>query len=110
MPSPEHAVSLVLIAIHWTPLALATWLWPLRPRPSVGSALALIVCIPSALIVVACLFVFTDVEARSATAGHAAGWYLIFSVITLGVVPAIVLSAHLMAGRLAGWALRRRAA
>ncbi len=100
-----------LVAIHWTPLAIAAWRWPLRKLDwSFGSALAVLPCALAWLIVLFCLLIFTDVREHGFATGHAAGWYVIFSLMTLGALPLSVIGAHVLAGRLAGYWIRRRAA
>lgn len=103
----EFNLAAVLLAIHWVPLVLAAWLWPLRLQISFGSLVLLVLSVASWLIVLIGLLVFTNVREVAATAGHAAGWYMIYGVLSLGLIPALVIAAHVLAGRFAGLLIRR---
>ncbi|MEM9169179.1 MAG: hypothetical protein AAGC56_05955 [Pseudomonadota bacterium] len=107
--SGAFGFSAVLIAIHWIPLVIAAWLWPIRrPRGLIGKILKVAGGVLVWPFVLFSLSIFTDAEERAATAGHAAGWYLIFSMLTFGVIPAIFIAVHVVAGRFAGLWIRAR--
>lgn len=106
-----HAVLIavaIILAIHWAPLLLAAWRWPLRRSDwSILSALKMILGVVCWLIVVICLPIFANAHANGSGTGSPAGWYIIFSVATFGVVPVLIISAHIYAGRSAGYWYRR---
>lgn len=106
MFDPELKITAVLIAIHWIPLLFAAWVWPLKKLDlSISSALALVFSILAWMIVLISLFLFFDVKAN----GRPMTWfaaYLIYSMMTLGVVPLILILIHVFAGRLAGYWMR----
>ena len=110
--SLEFSITAVLIGIHWGPLLLAAWLWPLRKlNVSISSAVTLVFTILAWIIVAVCLLLFFDVRANGRNmTGFAA--YLIYSVMTFGVLPIGLVAIHVFAGRSAGlWIgslLRRR--
>ncbi|MEM8935073.1 MAG: hypothetical protein AAGC77_01540 [Pseudomonadota bacterium] len=103
----EYGIAAVLLAIHWGPLLLAAWLWPLRKISlSIISILTLIVCLPCGLLVLAGLIIFTDVNYTAQ--GNGITWYMIYSIMSLGLIPATMILAHIMTGRLAGYVMRKR--
>lgn len=106
LSSGEWGFLIGLLAIHWVPLLVSMWLWPIRePTRSIASVLSLIVGLASWIIVLSCLFVFTDVKSGGNMTGAAA--YIIYAVVSLGMVPVVIIFAHVMAGRFAGFAVRR---
>jgi hypothetical protein len=105
--SSEFNLAASLIGVHWAPLLLAAWLWPLKPFSwSFGSILAYTASLVSCLIVLIFGFIFLDVR-NSAGTGSGASWYLIYSMMTLGLVPISVIAIHVLAGRFAGFFVRR---
>lgn len=107
--SGEWTLVLLLFAVHWGPLLLAMWLWPLKELTlSVKSAFAVLLSVASCIIVFICLFIFTDVKSGGNMTGAAA--YLIYAVVSLGIVPVIVIAVHVLAGRFLGLLLRWRVA
>lgn len=96
-----------LLLIHWGPLLLAARRWPfINFGLSLRSFITVGVSILSCLIALFCVFLFTDVKGRG-TEGHGAGWYIIFSVVTFGILPAFTIAAHVIAGRFIGFTFRR---
>lgn len=95
-------ITAILVAIHWTPLLLSAWLWPLKKIDfSVTSALTVLFTVIAWLIVGTCILLFFDVNAN----GRQMTWfaaYAIYSVVSLGVIPLIVIAVHIFAGRSAG--------
>lgn len=104
----EYSFMAALFLIHWLPLLYATWKWPLENLVlSFRSMTTFILSIFSWAIVLFCIFIFTDVRLGSAFAKHAGGWYLIYSVLSVGIIPIVVISAHVLAGRFAGFWIKR---
>lgn len=104
----EYQLALLLFGVHWGPLVAAAILWPMRSvRLSVRTVIAALVGLSSAAIVFVSLFVFGDV--RTTAQGNGVTWYLIFSLMTLGIAPTLVISAHIMVGRWIGYFYRRGA-
>jgi len=90
-----------LLAIHWVPLMLAAWKWPFRSSGGTSSV-QFVLGIASWLVVLGCVFIFFDFRPRSFGGGHGAGWYLVYSLLTLGVLPAMTITCHVLAGRFLG--------
>ncbi|MEO4041401.1 hypothetical protein AAFN47_07345 [Hoeflea sp. CAU 1731] len=59
------------------------------------------------LIVVISLPIFANAHDNSWGTGSPAGWYIIFSIATYGVIPVLIISAHIYARRSAGYWYRR---
>lgn len=93
-------LSIGLLAFHWVPLLFCAWKWPLK---SVGwsSPILTLLSVVSWLIVFVCLLMFLDSEPRME--GRGADWFLIFSIVTLGGLPALTLICHVFAGRFLGY-------
>jgi len=102
MAKSELKIFAVVAGLHWGPLLLAARLWPLRElRMSFGSAVTLAFSFLAWLIVAACLLVFSDIRADG-RAMTGIGAYLIYSMMTLGVLPVLIVAVHIFAGRSAG--------
>ncbi len=102
---------LTLIPIHWIPLFMAAWRWPLAGfRKSLASVFLFLICLLSCFVVLVCLLIFTDTNPRPFGEGHAAGWFFVYSLLTLGALPITTITAHILAGRFIGWLVRRHLA
>ncbi|MEM1198707.1 MAG: hypothetical protein AAGI06_05290 [Pseudomonadota bacterium] len=99
-------ITALLVAIHWIPLLLSAWIWPLKKiRFSVPSAITLCLTVTAWLIVGTSVLLFFDVNPDG---GQMTGFgaYLIYSFMSLGVVPLLIMAAHIFAGRSAGLWIR----
>ena len=104
--SGEWTFVILLLAVHWVPLLAAMLLWPLKGlKLSVASVITLLLSLVSWLVVFICIFIFTDVRSGGNMTGAAA--YIIYGVMSLGIVPVVIIGAHILAGRFAGFAARR---
>ena len=104
--SSDFRITAILIGVHWIPLLLAAWVWPLKNLSfSFSSAVTLLFTIAAWIVVAACLLLFSDVTAdgRQMT-GFAA--YLIYSVMSFGAVPITIVAIHAFAGRSLGMWIR----
>ncbi|MEM7290170.1 MAG: hypothetical protein AAF412_07370 [Pseudomonadota bacterium] len=106
MFSSDFKITAVLIGIHWIPLLLAAWIWPLKKLDfSFSSAITLLLTVAAWIIVAGCLMLFSDVQANGQQmTGFAA--YLIYSFMSLGAVPAAIIAIHVFAGRSLGMWIR----
>ena len=108
MSLSEIKITSILIAIHWIPLFIAAWVWPLRKFDfSFLSAITLLFTIAAWLIVLVCLPLFFDVRANGGQMTWFAA-YMIYSLMTFGAVPAAIIAIHVFAGRSAGLWIRSR--
>ncbi|MGH6808620.1 MAG: hypothetical protein ACREEJ_17540 [Ensifer adhaerens] len=99
-------MALTLIAIHYVPLLLALFWWSSRSVPSNWlNLLADALGIVSILIIFATYPIISD-SSPGGTSGNGAGWFLIFSMLTYGLIPLVTISAHVLVGRLLGRAGR----
>jgi|GEM_PF-6272291 len=102
-------LSLILLSVHWIPLLIGAWRYPMRGFDrSFGGSIKFGLSILCCLLVVIFLFVFLQNKDLGSRTGHSAGWYLIYSVVTVGIVPALVITIHVVAGRFLGWWWRQR--
>ncbi|MGI9401254.1 MAG: hypothetical protein ACR2O0_08380 [Rhizobiaceae bacterium] len=104
----DFMITMILVSIHWIPLLLAAWAWPLKKLDfSLSSAVTLLFTIAAWIIVAGCLLVFSDVQASGQQmTGFAA--YLIYSFMSLGAVPIAIIAIHIFAGRSLGMFIRSR--
>lgn len=94
------SISIGLLALHWGALLFSAWKWPFRSMGWSNPIQTLILTLLSVvawLIVLGCLFVFLDWEYQME--GNGASWFLIYSMFTLGGLPALTLVCHVFAGR-----------
>lgn len=102
----DFRITAILIGIHWIPLLLAAWIWPLKKLDfSFSSAVTLLFTIAAWIVVVGCLLLFSDVQANGLQmTGFAA--YLIYSLMSFGAVPVAIVAIHVFAGRSLGMWIR----
>ncbi len=102
----DFKITAVLIGIHWIPLLLAAWVWPLKKLDySFSSAATLLFTILAWIVVAGCLLLFSDVQANGRQmTGFAA--YLIYSLMSFGAVPIAIVAIHIFAGRSLGLWIR----
>lgn len=99
-------ITAILVAIHWAPLLLSAWLWPLKKiNFSVTSAVTVLFTVIAWLIVGFSILLFFDVNAN----GRQMTWfaaYMIYSIMSLGAIPFMIVAVHVFAGRSAGLWIR----
>ncbi|MEM8812541.1 MAG: hypothetical protein AAGF59_07985 [Pseudomonadota bacterium] len=108
----EFGLGGFLLLLHLVPMAVAILIW-CNKRIARRWVSVLFDCLglfatPVALII---LFVVSEDQYPGGSAGHPAGWFLIFSMLTLGVLPLLTLASCFCSGRFVGRAVhwfRRR--
>lgn len=104
----EFKITAILISIHWIPLFMSAWFWPFKKfNFSFSSAITLLFTIVAWLVVLVCLFIFFDVKPNGRPM-TGFGAYMIYSLMTLGVLPIAIVAVHVFAGRSVGYLLRSR--
>ncbi|MGI9349991.1 MAG: hypothetical protein ACR2O3_00395 [Rhizobiaceae bacterium] len=102
-------LSKLFLGVHLVVLYVAYMIWSRRPSgktwKTVFANILGVLSIPLS-IVLALIFLF-DGPPHAGT-GNAASWYLIYSVVTLGIVPAITLFSFFLTGRIAGKIMYKR--
>lgn len=98
---------LIIFAVHWVPLVIAAVIWPHKAmRWRVPGVFNMLVTCVAGLVVLLVALMLMDAENRSGH-GTSATFYLIFGVVTLGVIPALLIGIHVYFGRYVGWAIRK---
>ena len=103
-----YIVVLIVISVHWGALALAARFWPFkRIGFSVMGVFNVLIGLASIPVVLVFLLFIGMVQSGTGDAGQPITWYLIYGVVSLGIVPAFLIFAHVIAGRFFGALLRK---
>jgi len=96
-----------LVAIHIIPFVIAflVWLKKSYTQSSAAKIMDIIGIISLPVFVLVLLFVSED-KHPGGSAGHAAGWFFIFSLLSFGLLPIFTLLTSFFSGRFAGRLLR----
>ena len=97
---------LVIFGVHWVPLLMAACIWPHKAmRWRVSGVLNMVCTLLAGFVVLVCALALMDAENRSGH-GTSGTFYLIYAVVSLGIVPAVLIAIHTYFGRFVGWAAR----
>jgi amino acid transporter len=101
------AISLSFLAAHWLPLAAAFAYWARRPISQSGwtNRVANVVGAIGILVAIYCYLWFTTDEGGPDQ--ELAKWFLVLSVLTWGLLPAVTVTLHALVGRLLGRLIRK---
>ena len=98
-----------LLAVHLFVLGITAWIWSRKPViKSRFSTVLDVLGFVSILVTLAIFLIFLFDTEPNASTGNAASWFLIFSVVSLGIIPAITLLSFFLTGRLIGKRLYKR--